>query len=259
MRACGDAPTLLVAIDGPAGSGKSSVSRAAAARLGFGILDTGAAYRALAWAMRATGAELDDEDAALEVLEGWRYAITLVGEQRVTVALPGAGGDEPHHDVTAEIRANEISGLVSRVSKHPRARQRLNRMFRELVATSGLPGVVIEGRDVTTVIAPDAPVRLLLTASPEVRAQRRAKELPGLSPDQVLADLRARDAKDAQVVDFFTPAPGVVLIDTSDLDFEQSVDAVVDEVRAAGSVDRGVDPPASRARAPKNDERAENS
>lgn len=233
-------PTLLVAIDGPAGSGKSSVSRAAASRLGYGILDTGAAYRALAWAMRESGAELDSESAALDVLDGWRYRITLRGAQRVTVGLPGSDGSsaagddgDADVDVTAAIRANEISALVSRVSKHPRVRLRLNEMFRGIVADSGLPGVVIEGRDVTTVIAPDAPVRLLLTASPEVRAERRAGELPGLSPEQVLADLRERDAKDAQVVDFFNPAPGVTLVDTSDLDFEQSVQAVIDVVHEA--------------------------
>lgn len=224
--------TMLVAIDGPAGSGKSSVSRAAADRLEFGILDTGAAYRALAWTLRELAVDLDDEQAALAALDGWRYAITLRGEQRVTVRLPGAA-DADDVDVTAAIRQNEISGLVSRVSKHPEVRVRLNEMFRRTVAESGLPGVVIEGRDVTTVIAPDAPVRLLLTASPEVRAQRRAGELPGLSHEQVLADLRARDEKDAKVVDFFTPAEGVTLVDTSDLDFEQSVQAVVDVVRSA--------------------------
>lgn len=226
---------LLVAIDGPAGSGKSSVSRAAADRLGFGILDTGAGYRALAWAMRAHGTELDDELAALEMLRDWRFKITMVGAQRVTVELPAAAGSEESGevDVTAAIRDHEISGCVSRVSRHPEVRVRLNALFRELVANSELPGVVIEGRDTTTVIAPDAPVRILLTASPEVRAARRAGELPGLSPAQVLEDLHARDAKDALVVDFFTPAPGVTLVDTSDMSFEQSVQAVVDVVQMA--------------------------
>lgn len=225
----GGAAPILVAIDGPAGSGKSSVSRTAAEQLGFGILDTGAAYRSLAWAALRSGIDLDDAGEVAGLLDAWGYAITLIGAQRVTVRLPGL---DPI-DVTAEIRDPGISAQVSRVSKHPEVRGRLNAMFRELVADSGLPGVVIEGRDVTTVIAPDAPVRLLLTASPEVRAARRAGELPGLSQAQVLADLRARDAKDAQVVDFVNPAPGVVLVDTSDLDFEQSVQAVVDVVRHA--------------------------
>lgn len=229
---------LLVAIDGPAGSGKSSVSRAAADRLAFGILDTGAAYRSLAWAALRSGIDLDDERAVLALLAGWGFTITLRGEQWVTVALPAAEGGaagEPV-DVTAEIRDPAVSGQVSRVSKHPAVRERLNEMFRRIVAESGLPGVVIEGRDITTVVAPEAPVRILMTASPEVRAQRRAGELPGMSHEQVLADIVARDAKDALVVDFFTPAPGVTLVDTSDLNFEQSVQAVVDIVRATPSV-----------------------
>ncbi len=224
------ASPLTVAIDGPAGSGKSSVAREAAARLGFGILDTGAAYRALAWAALETGVDLDDEAGLLGLLDRWRYDITLRGEQRVAVAL--RAGDEAV-DATAAIRTPELSAQVSRVSKHPAVRDRLNGMFRALVAASGLPGVVIEGRDITTVVAPDAPVRLLLTASAEVRAARRAGELPGLGPEQVLAELRARDAKDALVVDFFTPAPGVTLIDTTGLDFEQSVRAVTDIVQEA--------------------------
>ena len=230
---------ILVGIDGPAGSGKSSVSRAAAERLGFGILDTGAAYRALAWAALESGTDLDSEGAVLALLDAWDYRITLRGTQRVTVVLPGAAAEA---DVTAPIRDHAVSGQVSRVSRHPAVRERLNAMFREIVATSGLPGVVIEGRDITTVVAPDAPVRILLTASPEVRAQRRAGELPGMSPEQVLADLAARDAKDALVVDFMNPAPGVTLVDTSGLDFEQSVQAVIDVVEAA----RGAAPEESK-------------
>ncbi|MGO2141259.1 MAG: (d)CMP kinase [Leucobacter sp.] len=221
---------ILVAIDGPAGSGKSSVSRAAAEQLGFGILDTGAAYRALAWVCREGVVDLDSEDAVAAVLDGWTYAITLQGEQRVQVTLPG--GIEAF-DVSAVIRTPEISGQVSRVSKHPQVRERLNAMFREIVAASGLPGVVIEGRDITTVVAPDAPVRILMTASPEVRATRRQGELPGATHEQVLADITARDAKDAAVVDFLNPAPGVTLIDTSDMNFGQSIQAVIDTVEEA--------------------------
>lgn len=222
--------SMLVAIDGPAGSGKSSVSRAAADRLGFGILDTGAAYRALAWAALESGMNLDDEAQILALLDRWQYHITLRGEQRVTVAFADAARAT---DVTALIRTPELSGQVSRVSKHPAVRERLNEMFRETVANSGLPGVVIEGRDITTVVAPNAPVRILMTASPEVRAKRRAGELQGFSHEQVLADIEARDAKDTLVVDFMNPAPGVTLVDTSDLDFEQSVQAVIDIVREA--------------------------
>lgn len=223
---------LLVAIDGPAGSGKSSVSRAAADRLGFGILDTGAAYRALAWAATERDADLDDAAAVLAVMDTWSYRSTLIGEQLVGVILSD-GEKYFTFDVTDEIRTPEISAMVSRVSKHPDVRVRLNEMFRSLVAESGLPGVVIEGRDITTVVAPDAPVRILMTASPEVRATRRAGELPGATHEQVLADINARDAKDALVVDFVNPAPGVTLLDTSDMNFEQSIQAVIDTVDAA--------------------------
>lgn len=227
----GTAAPLLVAIDGPAGSGKSSVSRAAADRLGFGILDTGAAYRALALMATETDANLDDAASVLGVMDRWSYRSTLIGEQLIGVVM--SDGDKYFtYDVTDAIRTPEVSAMVSRVSKHPAVRVRLNDMFRELVATSGLPGVVIEGRDITTVVAPDAPVRILMTASPEVRATRRAGELPGASHEQVLQDINARDAKDALVVDFVNPAPGVTLIDTSDMNFEQSIQAVIDTVAA---------------------------
>lgn len=224
------AEPILVAIDGPAGSGKSSVSRAAATRLGFGILDTGAAYRSLAWACISSGVDLDSAGEVVALLDAWAYDITMLGEQKVTVLLPGASSAS---DVTEEIRDPAISSQVSRVSKHAEVRERLNAMFRSIVAASGLPGVVIEGRDITTVVAPDAPVRILMTASPEVRATRRAGELPGLSHDQVLADINTRDEKDAKVVDFLNAAPGVTLLDTGDMNFEQSIQAVIDTVNAA--------------------------
>lgn len=224
------AEPILVAIDGPAGSGKSSVSREAAKRLNFGILDTGAAYRALAFAAQTLGIDLDSESEVLNLLNRWTYRITLQGQQRVTVVLPG---EAQQRDVTTDIRTPELSAQVSRVSQHQNVRAQLNSMFRQLVADSGLAGVVIEGRDITTVVAPDAPVRLLLTASAEVRAARRAGELPGLSMEQVLQDVNARDAKDARVVDFFHPAPGVQLIDTTDLSFDESVQAVIAAVEAA--------------------------
>ncbi|WP_341873749.1 (d)CMP kinase [Leucobacter viscericola] len=230
----GAAAPILVAIDGPAGSGKSSVSRAAAEQLGFGILDTGAAYRALAWAALESDIDLDDEVLVAELIESWGYVTTLVGEPAIEVVLPAAIGVKGH-DVTDAIRDPAISGQVSRVSKHPAVRDRLNEMFRRIVAESELPGVVIEGRDITTVVAPDAPVRILMTASPEVRAARRAGEMPGADHGQVLADIIARDAKDVLVVDFMNPAPGVTLIDTSELDFGQSVQAVIDVVQSAQS------------------------
>ncbi|MDO4241150.1 MAG: (d)CMP kinase [Microbacteriaceae bacterium] len=215
---------LLVAIDGPAGSGKSSVARAAAKSLSFGILDTGAAYRALTWQLLQNGADLTNQAAALTALDNWRLQLDLQNAATVTL---------DDRDITAEIRTPAVAGQVSSVSKHDEVRFRLNAWFRNTVATSGLPGVVIEGRDITTVVAPHAPVRLILTAAADVRAARRAAEMPQLSFEQVQQDLAARDARDLQVVDFINPAPGVTLLDTTDLDFDGAVAAVVAEIRRA--------------------------
>lgn len=213
--------TTLVAIDGPAGSGKSSVSRAVAERLGYGILDTGAAYRALAWLAMEEDVDLDDSVEVEELLDDWNFSISLRGAQVVLVGT---------NDITDQIRETGVSKQVSRVSKHLAVRERLNLMFLETVNESELPGVIIEGRDITTVVAPHAPVRILLTASPEIRAKRRAGEIAGSTGEEVLQAIMERDSKDQKVVDFMNPAPGVTLIDTSDLDFEGSIEAVIAEI-----------------------------
>jgi len=229
---------IVVAIDGPAGSGKSSVARAAAERLGFDYLDTGAAYRALAWVMARDGvdpAALVDaaafvRDAELELArkpyERW-------------VRVDGT-------DVSDAIRSPAVSAAVSAVAKVPTIRVALNDRFRELIALA-TRGIVVEGRDITTVVAPDAQVRLLLTASPEVRAQRRLGELGAgarsvgssaaaaaggdAAVAVVAAAIAARDAQDSRVVDFTTPAPGVETVDSTELGFEETVEAVLALVR----------------------------
>ena len=211
----------IVAIDGPAGSGKSSVSKEVARRLGFGYLDTGAAYRALAWATAEGHVALPNLDA--EVFEGFEYQISLNPDD-YWVKCSGVY-------ITEEIRLPRIAESVSAVAQIPAVRRYMKELTRSLVAESSLPGVIVEGRDITTVVAPDAPVRLLLTASEEVRLERRAKEL---SPED-LATLRKqvleRDRSDSKVVDFMKPAEGVVLVDTTNLDFEQSVQAVLSIIR----------------------------
>lgn len=211
----------VVAIDGPAGSGKSSVSKAAARRLGFGYLDTGAAYRALSWAVMnkhlATPTEIG--------FSGFDYEISLDPDD-FWVRSYGV-------DVTEAIREPEIAQNVSAVAGVQSVRAWMKQFTREFALGSGLPGVVIEGRDITTVVFPDAQVRILLTASEEVRLERRAGEL---SPE-ALATLRQqvleRDAKDSKVVDFMNAAPGVTLVDTTNLNFEQSIQAVVDLVEGS--------------------------
>lgn len=215
---------VTVAIDGPAGSGKSSVSKEVARRLGYGYLDTGAAYRALAWHVLEHGADTSDAVAVLEASGDFDYSISLdPDEYWVRVGA---------RDVTAAIREPRISEAVSGVARVPVIRETVNGIFRGLVADSGRPGVIIEGRDITTVVAPDAPVRILLTAAPEVRAARRSAELTSHDAAAVAAALHKRDATDSKVVDFLTAAPGVTVVDSTDLDFTQTVDAVLDVVRA---------------------------
>jgi CMP/dCMP kinase len=211
--------TTIVALDGPAGSGKSSVSKDVARRLGFGYLDTGAAYRALAWHALARGADTSDASAVLDAFGDFDYAISL-DPDAYWVRVGGT-------DVTAAIREPRVTDAVSGVARIPAVRHGVTELFRRLAATSGREGVVVEGRDITTVVAPDAPVRILLTAAPEVRAARRSAELTTQDAAEVAAALHRRDANDSAVVDFLTAAPGVEVVDSTDLDFAQTVDAVL--------------------------------
>jgi CMP/dCMP kinase len=203
---------FVIAVDGPAGSGKSSVSRAAAARLGFGYLDTGAGYRAFSWhALQHPELSLE------ELIASFDYQINLDGfSQQVSVS---------GIDVTAQIREPEVASRVSEFAAMPQVRELQLADARSRIANCQLPGIVLEGRDTTTVVAPTAQLRVLLTASEAVRLQRR-----GLQGGEQIENLLQRDEKDSRVVDFMTPAPGVVLVDTTDLDFEQSVQALIDLV-----------------------------
>jgi cytidylate kinase len=215
---------VVVAVDGPAGSGKSSVSRAAASRLGFDFLDTGAAYRALTWLALERGVDIDDRDAVIALVDDLDYG---------TIATPtGTVVRVGETDVTAAIREPRITAVVSDVARIPEVRVRLTEMFRSMIAASREAGIVVEGRDITTVVAPEAEVRILLTADEAVRIARRSRELTPENADTA-AQLRDRDRKDAAVVDFMTAAPGVTTLDSTDLDFEQTVAAVLDLVEAA--------------------------
>lgn len=218
-----------MAVDGPAGSGKSSVSRAAASRLGFEFLDTGAAYRALTWRALEAGVDVSDSDAIVALIDDLGYR-TIPTPEGTTVKV----GDT---DVTDAIREPRVTAVVSDVARIPQVRARLTEMFRSTIAanrqTGGREaGIVVEGRDITTVVAPDAEVRILLTADEEVRIARRARELSP-SAASTAAQLRERDQKDAATVDFMTAAPGVTTLDSTDLDFDQTVAAVLDLVEAA--------------------------
>ena len=188
---------IVVAVDGPAGSGKSSVSKAAAVTLGYAFLDTGAAYRALTWLVLKRGIAPTDTAAVLALLPTFHYTTEVVPAGTVVHV-----GDD---DVTDAIREPRISAVVSDIARIPEVREALTEVFRRLIRATDRAGIVVEGRDITTVVAPDA----TSTAS----------------------QLRERDRRDAQVVDFMTAAPGVTTIDSTDLDFDQTVDAVVRLVR----------------------------
>jgi len=203
---------IVVAIDGPAGSGKSSVSKAVAERLGYGYLDTGAGYRTFALhAINNPGSSLE------ELLNSFDYEISL-DPLKTQVLLAG-------EDVTNEIRTQEVASRVSEFAREQRVRALQHQEARTRIALSGLPGVVSEGRDLTTVVFADADVRILLTASEEIRLQRRSAE-----KTESTENLKARDASDSKVVEFMAPAEGVKLIDTSHLSFEESVEAVIAEI-----------------------------
>jgi CMP/dCMP kinase len=226
--------SLVVAIDGPSGSGKSSVSRRAASRLGLAFLDTGAMYRAATWWCLEQGIALDDTDAVAAAVAAMPLVMG-VDPEAPTVHVGGT-------DVGEAIRTTQISAQVSALATNLAVRAELGRRQREAIAAQAEPssfsagrGVVAEGRDITTVIAPDADVRILLTASEEARLARRALDVHGTADaaavhatrDQVLR----RDADDSTVVEFHTAADGVVTVDSSDLDFEQTVEAVLEVVR----------------------------
>lgn len=201
---------LVVAVDGPAGSGKSSVAREVARRLNFGYLDTGAGYRAF------TLFAIDNPELGpANLLAQFDYQTSLDPEsqwQRVAGA-----------DVTERIRLSEVAARVSEFARLPEVRKFQLEDARERIAACDRAGILVEGRDITTVVAPDAQLRVLLTATELVRLQRR-----GLQGGESAGNILRRDQSDSQVADFLQPAAGVVVLDTTDLDFEQSVQALVD-------------------------------
>ncbi|MEY2849971.1 MAG: hypothetical protein RI885_2638 [Actinomycetota bacterium] len=228
---------IVVAIDGPAGSGKSSVSRAAARSLGFAYQDTGAAYRALAWSALERGVDTEDAGAVIRALDSFQYEIGTDPDDyfvRVGVA-----------DVTDAIREPRVTAVVSHIARVPEVRAFLVALFRRVIAETSRPGIITEGRDITTVVTPTADIRILLTATEEARMSRRSSEVAGQSAEVTGAQLRSRDAQDSRVIDFMNAAEGVTVLDSTQLDLEQTVDAVVALVR--GGV--GPETPPARLRA----------
>ena len=221
---------VVIAIDGPAGSGKSSVSKAVATRLGYSYYDTGEAYRALAWAALDAGIDLDSEEAVVSIQDSAEYVASEDPSAQV-FTINGV-------DVSEAIRGSAVSGSVSAIARHPRVRAGLVQHFRDVIAACERPGIVMEGRDITTVVAPDATLRVLLTASEDVRIARRRAELSGLTAEPVGESLKARDRSDQSVVDFMNAAPGVTVVDSGPLTFDQTVDAMLSLIDdASGGAD----------------------
>jgi cytidylate kinase len=213
-------------VDGPAGSGKSSVCRGVAARLGLRYLDTGAMYRAMTWAMLDAGVDIDDPAAVAEAADG----VEIVSGTDPTGPTIHVGTV----DVEGPIRGDAVTGAVSAVSAVPKVRERLVAIQRGEVsaAVAAGTGIVVEGRDITTVVLPNADLKIFVTADPAVRATRRAAqdaELGKATVDvqQTEAALRERDAKDSsRETSPLAQAADAIVVDTSDLSLEQVIDRV---------------------------------
>lgn len=216
---------VVIAIDGPSGTGKSSVSRAVAERLKLAYLDTGAMYRALTWWCARQGVDLDDQDAVARAAKDLPLLMDT-DPRSASVRVADLVIDEA-------IRTTGISASVSKVATNLGVREELCKRQRALIAESveNSGGVVAEGRDITTVVAPGADVRILMVAHQDARLARRARELHGEADHAAMSathdQIVRRDRDDSTVSQFMEAAPGVISLDTTDLSFQQSVAAVL--------------------------------
>lgn len=215
---------INVAIDGPAGAGKSTIAKAAAKELGFIYVDTGALYRAVAYNAVKTGA-IDDEQKIIDMLASTKVELKYVNGVQA-VYLNG-------EDVSAFIRTPEISMGASKVSAIPQVRAFLLNLQREIASTNN---VIMDGRDIATVVLPNADVKIFLFASPECRAERRYKELiekgESVSFDDVLKDVNQRDYQDShREIAPLKPSDDSIMADTSELTLQESIDLIVNTIK----------------------------
>ena len=216
--------SLIIAIDGPSGSGKSSVSRAVATELGLDYLDTGSMYRAMTWFIQNLGIDVTDAES-------------VATAAKAEVIQPSIDPSEPGirvsgRDVSMEIRGPEVTQGVSAVSAVPAVRELMVNLQREIAAKSQT-GIVVEGRDICAVVLPQAPVKLFITADPQARANRRAKE-NGAEVSSTKDDLAKRDLADStRTISPLEVAPGARVIDTTHMELSEVIAQVVDLARAA--------------------------
>lgn len=213
------AAAVIVAIDGPSGTGKSSTSKAVAAQLGLSYLDTGAQYRAITWWMVNNGIDLDDP-SAIAAVAGKAEIVSGTDPAAPTITVDGT-------DVSAPIRTTEVTSKVSAVSAVPEVRARITELQRT-IALGAEKGIVVEGRDIGTTVLPDADLKIFLTASPEARAARRSGELKGSDVKATQEALVARDKADSsRKTSPLAKAGDAVEVDTSDLTLQQVIECVV--------------------------------
>ncbi|MFD4587374.1 (d)CMP kinase [Streptomyces sp. NPDC058434] len=223
--------SVIVAIDGPSGTGKSSTSRAVAAELGLSYLDTGAQYRAITWWMLTNGIDVDDPAAVTTVCD---KPVIESGTDPLAPAISVDGAD-----ASGPIRTREVTSKVSAVSAVPEVRARITELQRTIAAAAE-KGIVVEGRDIGTTVLPGADVKIFLTASPEARAARRSGELKGKEAADLVSTREAlikRDAADSsRKTSPLAKADDAVEVDTTDLTLKQVIEcvvALVEEKRAA--------------------------
>ncbi|MFA3836268.1 (d)CMP kinase [Streptomyces aureus] len=210
---------VIVAIDGPSGTGKSSTSKAVAAQLGLSYLDTGAQYRAITWWMVNNGIDLTDP-TAIAAVAGKAEIVSGTDPSEPTITVDGV-------DVAAPIRTTEVTSKVSAVSAVPEVRARITELQRSIAASTE-QGIVVEGRDIGTTVLPDADLKIFLTASPEARAARRSGELKGADVKATQEALIKRDAADSsRKTSPLAKADDAVEVDTSELTLQQVIECVV--------------------------------